>query len=85
MTKQHPAPGTARPIRTEFFNYKSELIKTNRAKFARSAVLRAVDHMQMDDYNARFVQVYRDGETHPLLLMHRTPKTIRILYKRELV
>jgi hypothetical protein len=76
-------PVMARKIRTEYYNLNSEIIKVNKALHPRSAVLRALDHIQMDDYGARSVSV-TDEETGALhALMMRTPKHVNIIFKRD--
>lgn len=75
---------SARPIRTVYYDYKSTVIRTNRAAKPRSAIMLAMGHIALDDYGARFVEVYRDGDAHPLLLMNRTPRQINTILKQKL-
>lgn len=74
---------SVRKIRTEYYNLASEIIKVNKAKHARTAVLRALDHIQMDDYGARSVSVTDESTGALHALMMRTPKHINIIFKRD--
>jgi hypothetical protein len=73
-----------RPIKTIYHNAASKVIRRNASSNPRNAIMLATGHIAMDDYGARFVEVYRDGETHPLLLMNRTPRHINTILKRDL-
>ena len=75
-------PILLRAIRTDYYNGK-ELIKTNRATYPNSAVLRCVDHMQLNDYGATTAEVFDEdtGELHAVVKFGQ--EQINILYKRE--
>jgi hypothetical protein len=70
-------------IKTVFYRGKVE-IKTNRAKHANSAVLRAVDHMQLNSYGATVAEVY-DEETAELhaVVTHNVAGRISIVFRRD--
>jgi hypothetical protein len=73
----------SRPIQTSYF-FRSDLVKTNNAKHANSAVLRCVDHMQLNHYGATSAEVFdnQTGELHAVVARSMDSK-ITILFKRE--
>lgn len=74
---------TLRPIQTVYRRGK-KLLRVNNAKYANSAVLRCVDHMQTNDYGATLAEVY-DSVTGVLhaVITHSSVGKISILFKRE--
>lgn len=54
-----------RNIRTEYYNHKAETLKVNNASSPRSAILRAVDHLQTNTYGAKVADIF-DNETAEL-------------------
>lgn len=70
-------------IQTMYYRGKQE-IKINRAKHANSAVLRAVDHMQLNSYGATVAEVY-DTETAELhaVITHNVAGRISIVFRRD--
>jgi hypothetical protein len=52
------ANGTARPIKAEFYDRNDKPIKVIRGKYPRTMMMRAFDHMQVDDYGAYSSAVY---------------------------
>lgn len=73
-----------RNIQTTFYGMNKAVVKTNRAKHDRSAVLRAVDHLQMNSYGAAVVEVV-DMETSELhaVLTHSTSGRITVVFQRD--
>ena len=74
----------SRTIQTTYFGNRNVVLKVNKASYANSAVLRAVDHMQMNDYGARVAEVF-DDETSELhaVITNNVKGEIRIIYKRD--
>lgn len=97
MTRQahlrvvHPKPrlntGVKKEIKTVFYaDFQARhIVRTNRAYHANSAVLRAIDHMQMNHYEAVLCEVYdeRDGVLHAVIKGAIASHTITILFQRE--
>ncbi len=76
---------TNRIVTVYYDSKKSKrVLKTNYAKHARSAILRAVDHMQMNDYSA-FVAVIHDEGTSELyaIITRSVTGEIRIVFRRD--
>lgn len=75
----------ARPIVTTYYKdlEATKVVKTNRAAHANSAVLRCVDHMQLNHYKARLCEVYdeRDSKLHAVVVRELAGE-IHIAYKR---
>ena len=73
-----------RKIETRYYNRKREVIQINRAIYARTAVLRAVDHMQLDDYGAHVAEVFdiENGALHAVLVTD-VKRQMRIIFKRD--
>lgn len=72
-----------RNIQSSFYRGR-HLVKTNRAAHANSAVLRAVDHLQLNHYEATTCEVFdiASGVLHAVL-KRRLSGDLEILYKRE--
>ena len=72
-----------RTIVTHYYEGK-QLVKSNRAIYANSAVLRCVDHMQLNHYGADAAEVFDDGNgvLHAVVTRSKEDK-ITIVYKRE--
>ncbi len=70
-------------IKTTFYKGK-KLIKINHAKYANAAVVRAVGHMQTNNYGATVAEVYDEvtGELHAVLT--RSVSGMKIAFKREI-
>jgi hypothetical protein len=70
-------------IRCLYYDHKKEVIRTIAARYPRSAITHAVDHMQMDHYNAEVAEIIDQaiGTLHAVL--SRTPREVKILYRRE--
>ena len=68
-------------ITAAYFDFHGNELKVNTCKRAASAVARAFDHMQRDDYGARTVQVYDDKVLHAEIV--RTPRSVRTTFKRD--
>ena len=77
----------SRSIETSYYrgnSNKKDLVKTNRAVHANSAVLRAVDHMQFNHYEATTAEVFdNDSGVLHAVLRRRMSGDIEILYKRK--
>jgi hypothetical protein len=75
---------TVRNIRTVYSGVKGETLKINHASYANSAVLRAVDHMQLNNYGAKVAEVFdsSSGELHAVIRNSMNGE-IRIVYERE--
>ena len=73
-----------RKIQTVFY-FGKQIAKTNRAVHANSAVLRCVDHMQLNTYGANSAEVFdeRTGTLHAVIRRPIGSNTITILYKRD--
>ena len=72
-----------RSIQTTY--YLGNTVKQiNRAAHARSAVLRAVDHMQMNDYHAAVAEVFdlETGELHAVLT-YSAAGQLAIVFRRD--
>jgi hypothetical protein len=72
-----------RNIRSVYYNYKEEAVKTTASVHPRTATMRAVDHMQVDDYGAKVVEVYDHsvGTLHAVIT--RSPRKVEVVYKRD--
>ena len=72
-----------RLIQTTFYRGK-EVVRVNRAVHARTAVLRCVDHMQMNSYGATVAEVY-DLDTAELhaVVTHSVSGKISIVFRRD--
>ena len=72
-----------RTITTNFYHRK-ELVKTNNAAYANNAVLRCVDHLQINHYRATHAEVFdsSDGELHAVVKRHMNGD-LEVLFKRE--
>lgn len=75
---------TIRTIQTTYYGGKS-VVKNNTAVHANTAVLRCVDHMQLDHYSASVAEVFdhTTGTLHAVI--KRNIKGIVIVFKREVV
>lgn len=80
-------PPTLRPIRSVYYSDLTArtVEKVNRGLHARSAVPRAIDHMQVNHYSALLCEVYDDttGELHAVIRRKVDKGEIVILYRRE--
>lgn len=89
LKKDAPAPEAPpeRPIRTVYYSDSRARVveKVSRGKFARTAVPRAVDHMQVNHYSAILCEVYDDttGVLHAVIKRSIARGEIHILYQRE--
>lgn len=82
--KQEPADeARVLNIRTTY-TFRNEVTRINRAVHANSAVLRAVDHMQLNHYGATLAEVYdlNTAELHAIIKRTMSGKII-IMYERE--
>lgn len=72
-----------RSITTSYYRGR-ELVKTNYAVHANRAVLRCVDHLQLNSYHATHAEVFDslDGVLHAVT-KRRLNGDIEILFKRE--
>jgi hypothetical protein len=63
---------------------KKEILKINKASNERSAVMRCVDHMQMNDYGAYVAEVvdHYTGELHAVVT-HSADGRITIVFRRD--
>lgn len=73
-----------RNIQTTFYGMNKAVVKVNKAVHDRSAVLRAVDHMQMDSYGAFVAEVF-DTETTELhaVITSNVEGRISIVFRRD--
>lgn len=71
-------------IRTVYTDDKNVIVKTNHAKHPNSAVLNAVNNMQMNSYGAKVAEVYDvlNGCLHAQITRNKNGN-IEIVYKRE--
>ena len=53
------------------------------SKHADSAVMRAVGHLQTDEYGASYAIVYDFVKGQDIAVFARTPNKIEVLYKRK--
>lgn len=87
MAKKKQVNGFTRPIRTVYYSdHRANVVeKVNRGIHARTAVPRAVDHMQLDHYGAVLCEVYDDqtGVLHAVLKHSLEKGAIHILFQRE--
>jgi len=72
----------ARTIRTVFYRL-AKVVKINNAYYANSAVLRCVDHLQHNQYNATHAEVYDEsnGDLHAVV-RRRVTGDLEILFRR---
>jgi hypothetical protein len=72
-----------RNIQTTYF-YRDEVVKVNRSASANSAVVRCVDHLQMNHYGASTAEVFDalSGQLHAVF-RYSTTGEIRIIFKRD--
>lgn len=72
-----------RSIQTTFYQGRT-VVKVNTAVHANSAVLRCVDHMQLNHYSATAAEVFdnQSGVLHAVIHRSVTGR-ITIIYKRE--
>lgn len=75
--------GTSRPIQTVFYRGK-KVIQINRSKWANSAVLRCINHMQLNHYEATHAEIYdnNSGVLHAVITCNVVGK-ITIVFRRE--
>lgn len=77
----------SRPIRSVYYSdhRARHVVKTSRGKYARTAVPRAVDRMQVNDYSAVLCEVYDDsnGVLHAVIKRSIDRGEIHILFQRE--
>lgn len=75
---------TIRTIQTTYYAGK-HVVKNNTAVHSNTAVLRCVDHMQLDHYEASVAEVF-DNDTGTLhAVIKRNTKGIVIVFKRDVV
>lgn len=76
---------SGRNIRTVYY-YGNEVVKCNRAKYANTAVLACVKHMQFNTYEATHAEVFDDddGVVHAIVKAKLVDgkHEIHILYRR---
>lgn len=78
----------ARSIQTTYYSRgigrSKQEVKVNLAKHARTAVLNAIDHMQMDHYGAAVAEVYdlETGELHAVITSAVTGK-LSLVFLRD--
>jgi hypothetical protein len=76
----------SRPIRTDYY-FNNKLVRTNRAKHPNSAILRCIDHMQLNSYGATSAEVYDENRSELHAVVTRSisnkPK-IALVFKREI-
>lgn len=86
LTVEVQNPATERNIITTYFQDSTKMaaMKVNRSKYSRSAVMRAVDHMTMNTYEAMVAEVYDDeyGCLHAQIVRDVTGK-ITIVFLRD--
>ena len=72
-----------RNITTTFYRGVS-VVKVNKASYASNAVLRCVDHLQLNSYQAGHAEVYdsADGTLHAVV-KRRINGDLEILFKRS--
>lgn len=73
-----------RSIKTVYYLGRS-VVKINRAAHDNSAVLRCIDHMQLNDYAATSAEVFDEntGTLHAVIRRVMNTNTIVIAFKRE--
>lgn len=74
--------GTKRTIVTDY-QRGDVLVKRCSSKYADSAVMRCVGHLQTDEYGASYAIVYDFMRGHDIAVFARTPNKIEVLYKRK--
>lgn len=78
---------TLRPIVTTYYaDMKAKkLVRTTQAKWSNNAVLHAVNHMQLNHYEASVCEVYdaQSGTLHAVIVRRPTRDKIEIVFKRE--
>jgi len=82
--KDDAAEHSTRNIQTNY-SYRGEIVKINKASNANTAVLRAIDHMQMNHYGASLAEIIDNitGDLHAVI-HHNVAGKITILFKREI-
>jgi len=72
-----------RKITTTFYN-RLDVVKVNNAVHANNAVLRCIDHLQINQYDATHAEVF-DSESGVLhaVIKRRMNGDIEILFKRD--
>lgn len=74
---------TERNIQTTFFWHK-KVVKINKASYANSAVLRCVDHLQFNQYDATHAEVFDSNSGVLHAVIKRSMKgDLTVLFKRE--
>ncbi len=85
--KRRNKPRDGRNIITVYYD-GDNIVKTNRAKYSHTAVLKCVDHMQFNHYDATSAEVYDDddGVLHAVVVatLVAGKAEIRIIFKREI-
>lgn len=73
-----------RTIRTTYYGKDKSIVKSNFAVHPRTAVLHAVDHMQMNDYSAYVAEVYDTemGELHAVITFNVHGR-MEIIFRRD--
>jgi len=59
------------------------VVKTTRSKHPSSAILHAVDHLQLDHYGASLCEVFNSQTGVLWAVLKRTAQKIEIVYKRK--
>jgi hypothetical protein len=72
-----------RNIKTTYFDHRKNELRTNNSVHVSTAVVRAVMHMQCDDYSARVCEVY-DNKILYAVILRRVNREILVLYNRGL-
>ncbi len=73
-----------RTIQTTYYRGR-KLIKTNTALHSNTAVLRCVDHMQLNHYEATTAEVFDNDNGVLHAVVRRNSKGIVIIFKREVI
>lgn len=78
-----PEVKAVRHIHTTYYRQK-QVVRMTSAKWANSAVLNCIKHMQFNDYGSTHAEVFdsRTGMLHAVV-SHSVVGNIRILFKRE--
>ncbi len=74
----------ARKIQSTYYGMAKEVVQINLAKYERSAIMRATDHMSMNDYAAAVCVVFdtNTAEEHATITRSVTGE-LHISYKRD--